>query len=173
MYLSKIYSYRAVPVQPGNAWVEGNQSVLRSAWMDLCQKLNNNNKYRGIPSIPVIFRGVSRKILFLLWSIYDHMFSWTPCSENMKFGKLGEKTRVSKYYSQIPDYEPLSLLIFYVLIWRFISHVRFLFQCCSLVTRKGANPLFFWLSCSFHAHLGHTYKITWSKWPALRIDHGT
>ena len=128
---------------------------------------------RGIPSIRVIFRGVSRKISFLLWSIYDHMFSWTPCPENMKFGKLGEKTRVYKYYSQIPDYEPLTLLIFYVLIWRFISYVRFLFQYCSLVTRKGANPLFFWLSCSFHAHLGHTYNITWSKWPALQIDHGT
>ena len=46
---------------------------------------------RGNPSIHVIFGGVSPKIKFLLWSIYDCLFSWTPFPRVFKIGTLGEK----------------------------------------------------------------------------------
>ena len=70
---------------------------------------------KGNPSIHVIFRGVSPKILFLLWSIYDCLFSCTPCPRVMKIKTLGEKIMlISKYDSQfairaIPDYEPVCM----------------------------------------------------------------
>ena len=47
----------------------------------------------GKPSIYVIFGGVSPKISFLLWSIYDYcLLSYTPFPRVMKIGTLGEKS---------------------------------------------------------------------------------
>ena len=37
-------------------------------------------------------QGISPKISFLLWSIYDCLFSWTTCPRVMKIGTLGEKS---------------------------------------------------------------------------------
>ena len=52
----------------------------------------------GKPSIHVIFGGVSPKIWFLLWSIYDYcLLSYTPFPRVMKIGTLGEKSMQIPY----------------------------------------------------------------------------
>ena len=53
--------------------------------------------YRGNPSIHVIIRGVCPKTTFLLFPLYDCMFSWTPCPSVMKIADLGDKSKQILY----------------------------------------------------------------------------
>ena len=92
-HLSKIHSYRGVPVRPDN------EEIIR-----FCVELIRANAKSWIiiyrknvirlenPSIHVVFRGVSPKISFLLWFIYNCLFTWPPATKVMKFGALGKKS---------------------------------------------------------------------------------
>ena len=94
--LSKIYSYPGVPALLENVWFRRNFTDLGWNRQGSRQKFNDNiiEKLRirqGEILFPCHIQGVSPKISFLLCSIHDSPFSWTPCPRVLKFGDLGEE----------------------------------------------------------------------------------